>query len=43
MSRKFALVATLLLVLSMVLSSCKPAVKLAKEINLNHGTDAAHD
>ena len=39
MSRKFVLVATLLLVLSMVLSSCKPAVKLAKEINLNHGTE----
>lgn len=39
MSRKFALVATLLLVLSMVLSSCKPAVKLATSINLNHGSE----
>jgi oligopeptide transport system substrate-binding protein len=39
MSRKFVLAATLLLVLSMVLSSCKPAQKLAKSINLNHGTD----
>ena len=39
MSRKFVLVATLLLVLAMVLSSCKPAEKLAKELNMNHGTE----
>jgi oligopeptide transport system substrate-binding protein len=39
MSRKFVLAATLLLVLSMVLSSCKPAEKLAKELNMNHGTE----
>ena len=39
MSRKFALVATLVLVLSMVLSSCKPAEKLATSINLRHGTE----
>jgi oligopeptide transport system substrate-binding protein len=39
MSRKFVLVATLLLVLSMVLSSCKPAEKLAASINLNFATE----
>ena len=39
MSRKFVLAATLLLVLAMVLSSCKPAVKLATSINMNHGTE----
>jgi oligopeptide transport system substrate-binding protein len=39
MSRKFVLAATLLLVLSMVFNSCKPAQKLATSINLNHGTE----
>jgi len=37
--KKFALAVTLLLVLAMVATSCKPAEKLAKEINLNHGTE----
>ena len=39
MRKRFVLAAVLLLVLAMVLSSCKPAEKLAKEINLNHGTE----
>ena len=37
--KKFVLAVTLLLALAMVLSSCKPAEKLAKEINMNHGTE----
>jgi len=39
MSRKFVLAATLLLVLSVVLSSCKPAEKLESSINLNWNTE----
>ncbi|MEM4724130.1 MAG: peptide ABC transporter substrate-binding protein [Candidatus Hadarchaeum sp.] len=37
--KRFAVLVTLLLALAMVLSSCKPAEKLAKQINLNHGTE----
>jgi len=39
MSRKFVLAATLLLVLSVILSSCKPAEKLESSINLNWTTE----
>jgi oligopeptide transport system substrate-binding protein len=38
-SKRLTIVVTLLLVLAMVATSCKPAVKLAKEINMNHGTE----
>jgi len=37
--KKFVLAVTLLLALAMVLSSCKPAEKLAKQINMNHATE----
>ena len=37
--KRFALFVALLLVLAMVVTSCKPAEKLATSINLNHGTE----
>ena len=37
--KRFALVLTLVLVLAMVFTSCKPAVKLAKTLNMNHATE----
>ena len=37
--KRFAVMVMLLLVLAVILSSCKPAEKLATQINLNHGTE----
>ena len=39
MSKKFSLALVLLMVLAMVLSSCKPAEKLVTSINLNFATE----
>jgi oligopeptide transport system substrate-binding protein len=37
--KKFAVAMVLVLALSMVITSCQPAEKLAKELNYNHGTE----
>jgi len=39
MYKRLALVLTLALVLGVVLSACKPAEKLAKSVNMDHGTE----